>query len=67
MKCRVVWVTNNLEMNPECEKANKEFPHLIEYVEDDFDGFVVDEDDDDAFWPVREFFMMVDVTAFETF
>lgn len=64
MKYRVVWVTNNLEIHPECKEANEEFPHMIEYVEDDSDGFVVNEEG--RFWAVREFFMMKNIPEFET-
>jgi len=62
-KLRVVQVTNNLETNPDCLADTKEFPNLVSYVEDECAMFVVDTTDG-RFWPVNEFFHMVNVMEF---
>lgn len=60
---RIVTVTNNIQDYPEHEKDTREFPHLVEYVEDEADTFVVDPDNPtEQVWPAREFFDMVLVT-----
>jgi len=60
---RVVTVTNNLEQYPQHVYDNDEFPHLIDYVEDEVETFVVDENDG-GFWKSSEFFQCTNVTHF---
>jgi len=43
---------------------NEEFSHLINYVEDDSDVFIVDANDHSQFWPASEFFFMTAVEQF---
>ena len=48
---------------PECVEDTQEFPHLVEYVEDDMEIFVVDTMNPQQFWPARDFFMMVTIKS----
>ena len=43
MKYRVVKITKNVDEYPECAKDTAEFPHLVRYVSDEMDLFIVDE------------------------
>lgn len=63
---RVVQIAkpNVLTEYPECADDTTEFPHLIPYVEDDMEIFVIDPAKPTQFWPAKEFFFMVDVKRF---
>ena len=57
MKYRVVRVSTTEEF-----EDNKEFPHLLQHVEDEEATFIVAEDG--AFYPAEEFFHMVSFKEF---
>ena len=59
----VVWVTNNLEENPEYREDTEMYPHLVDEVEDEIQGFVVDLETGD-YWVAEEFFDMESVKNF---
>lgn len=61
MKYRVLRITNNVEEYP--ENDNEEFPHIVRYVEDEFDLFIVDETG--HFYPARDFFYMNSMSEFQ--
>ena len=58
MNCRIVSVSKTGDSIDFPD--NNEFPHLIQYVSDEEDLFIVNEDTGD-FWPADEFFMMVTI------
>jgi len=60
---RVVSITNNIPDYPESEADTNEFPHIVKYVDDEQDSFVIDAETG-QFWPADEFFSMVDVKEF---
>ena len=62
---RVVKITNNPQKYPNCAEDTEEFPHLVSYVEDEMDVFVVNASDKDEFYPADEFFYMVRTKSFE--
>lgn len=62
-KYRVVQITNNVADYPECADDTEEFPHMVKYVGDEMDIFVVDEEG--KFWPASEFFYMKEIKEFK--
>lgn len=63
MRYRVVTVTNNLADYPQDEADTKEFPKLVEQVEDEEETFIVDEEGN--FWLASEFFYQNILIEFE--
>lgn len=65
-KLRIVQIArpNVIGEYPECADDTTEFPHLIPYVEDDMEIFVVDAANPQQFWPASEFFNMVSIKSF---
>jgi len=49
---------------PECVANTAEFPHLVKYVEDDMEIFVIGPSHPNQFWRAKEFFLTVDLTSF---
>ena len=45
---------------------NEKYPHLLEYIEDESDVFIVNEDNPEQFWPASEYFFMEVVKRFVT-
>lgn len=64
MKYRLLQITTNIEEYPSHKKDTEEFPELVEYVEDDSDIFIMDEEK--RFWYANEFFYQSGVTEFES-
>jgi len=62
MKYRVLRISNNLKDYPKCESDTKEFPQLVEYVEDEQETFIIDENN--TFWKSDDFFHMIDLKEF---
>lgn len=60
----VVKITKNLEGYPECKEDTEKYPHLVKYVGDEMDIFIVKADDPEQFWPAGEFFYMVEIKGF---
>ena len=58
---RVVTVTDDIEANPEFAADTKEFPYLVDYIEDEIETFIVGEDD---FWRHQDFFLLGDIKRF---
>ena len=68
-KFRVIVVTNNPEEYPQYAEASKEFPDLVEEIEDECETFVVLIESsrfERGHWPARDFFMMVHIGSFES-
>lgn len=63
-KLRVVIITNNLAEYPQHKDDTNEFPHLVEYVEDEEEIFIADPLNPDEFWTARDFFYCVNVREF---
>ena len=63
MKYRVLNISNNIISNPECCEDSKEFPEIVEFVEDECELFIGDENR--SFWLASEFFMMTNISEFE--
>lgn len=59
----VARITNNVERYPDCAEDTEKYPHIIKYVDDEMDLFIVDPDNPQMFWPAAEFFYMVGVTS----
>lgn len=62
IKFRIVNVTTDLDEYPQYREDTEEFAHLIVYVEDDFETFIVDEDG--GFWEAKDFFYCTNITHF---
>lgn len=62
---KVVHITKNVEGYPQYAADTKEYPHLVKYVDDETDTFVVAADDPQDFYPASEFFFMLHVESFE--
>ena len=58
---RVVTVTNDVEANPEFADETAKFLHLVDYIEDEVETFIVGEDD---FWRHQDFFLLGDIKRF---
>ena len=61
---KVVSISNNIPDYPECKEDTENYPHLLKYVEDEMDRFVISSDNPDKFWPASEFFYMVEMSEF---
>lgn len=64
MEFAVVWVTKNVEKNPQYKEDTEMYPHLIPFIEDEDQGFVVDLETGDH-WKVDEFFYIEPVKKFQ--
>ena len=62
MKFNVVKITNNLDDYPECKNDTENYPSLVEYVDDEMELFIVDEEGNS--WAAGEFFFMVNMSKF---
>lgn len=60
----VVQIAKDLINNPDCKKDTLKYPHLVEYVEDEYDIFVVNVVNGE-FYPARDFFYLVNVDEFD--
>ena len=60
---RVVTVTNNLEAHPQYREDTREFPRLVQHIEDAVEVFVVDMRDG-GFWVASDFFYGTNITHF---
>jgi len=65
-KFRILHITNNLDEYPHCQKDNDEFPHVINLVQDEYDMFVLDEDEGHVY-PASEFFYMIETDNISSF
>lgn len=62
---RVLHITNNIEEYPHATKDSDEFPHVVNWLEDEYGMFVLD-DSTGSIYPAGEFFYMME-TDFKGF
>ena len=60
---QVITITNDIERYPQFREDSEEFCHLIEFIDDEVETFIVDERDD-GFWTADEFFDCTRITTF---
>ena len=65
MEYRIVNITEDLVENPHMRSDTEEFPFLVDYVEDEFDVFIVNKNDKDEFYKASEFFLMTEFKEFK--
>jgi len=65
-KFRILHISNNLDEYPHCVKDSDEFPHVVDWVKDEYEMFVLDVDGGSIF-PAADFFYMFDVDEIKTF
>ena len=61
IQLQVVTVTNNLEEYPHLTYDTRRFPHLVAYIGDEVETFIVGED---GFWRHQDFFLLGDIKRF---
>jgi hypothetical protein len=59
----VVKISDSLEEYPDCKEDTEMFPHLVKYLKDEMDTFIV-QDGTENFWKASEFFQMVNINYF---
>jgi len=60
---RIVTVTNNLESYPQHWEDTREFPDLVEELDNDIETFVIDPRDG-GWWVASEFFGCTNISHF---
>ena len=63
-KLCVVTITNSIENYPQFTEETKEFPGLVEYIDDEVEIFVVVDNNPEIFWYAHDFFNMVSIKSF---